>query len=332
MIIDQDALLRAIPKLAAKRIVIVGDVLLDEYLTGQASRLSREAPIPVLEFLSRHTIPGGAANPAMNIVALGSQATQVGLIGDDAIGRELVDALRAANVDTSGLVKDPARATTQKTRIVSQGSLRFPQQLARLDRIDRTPPPPTIEEALILQVNISAPVADAVLVSDYRNDLLSPALVQAVLDVTREKGNLSIVDSQGNLDKYRGYDVIRANDRDTAAYLNRPLTTEADFGTATAELLDRLDTHGIVIGRGAQGVSLRGRRTPYTHFPATNPTEVFDVTGAGDTSVALLALGLVARLSLAEAAYLSNVAAGLVVQKLGNATVSPSELTTTLNT
>ncbi len=323
--------MRAIPKLAAKRIVVVGDVLLDEYLTGRAGRLSREAPIPVLEFVSRRTIPGGAANPAMNIVALGSRATQVGLIGDDEIGRELVAALRAADVDAGGLVKDPERITTQKTRIVSQGSLRFPQQLARLDRIDRTPPSARIEETLALQIKISAPVADAVLVSDYRADLLSPALVRTVLDVTREKGALSIVDSQGNLDKYRGYDVIRANDRDTAACLNRPLTTEADFEAATAELLDRLDTRGIVIGRGAQGVSLRGRRTPYTHFPATNPTAVFDVTGAGDTSVAVLALGLVARLSLAEAAFLANVAAGLVVKKLGNATVSPPELAGALN-
>ena len=151
-------------------------------------------------------------------------------------------------------------------------------------------------------------------------------MVRAALDAATAHGLLLAADSQGELDKYRGYDIIRANHRDTAAYLNRPLRTEADFEAAADELLARLDARGIVIGRGAQGVSLRGRNTPYRHFSPANPTEVFDVTGAGDTSVAVLALGLVAGLNLARAAQLANYAAGLVVQKLGNAAPSPEEL------
>jgi len=129
---EPSLLLRAIPRLAGHRLLVIGDVILDEYLTGNAARLSREAPIPVLEFAGRRVIPGGAANPAMNIAALGSAVTQIGLVGDDEAGRELIARLREAGIDASGIVTDRTRCTTQKTRIVSQGSLRFPQQLARL--------------------------------------------------------------------------------------------------------------------------------------------------------------------------------------------------------
>jgi len=323
---EPSLLLRAIPRLAGHRLLVIGDVILDEYLTGNAARLSREAPIPVLEFAGRRVIPGGAANPAMNIAALGSAVTQIGLVGDDEAGRELIARLREAGIDASGIVTDRTRCTTQKTRIVSQGSLRFPQQLARLDRVARHTPPPDVEAALIRQIRIAAPAADAVLVSDYRNGMLTPAIVRAARAAADENGILLVVDSQGELDKYRGYHIVRANHRDAAAYLRRPLRAEADFESATADLLEHLEARGVVIGRGAQGVSLRGRNTPYCHFPAANPTEVFDVAGEGDTSVAVLALGIVAGLNLAQAARLANFAAGLVVRKLGNATPSPAEL------
>ncbi len=323
---DTARLVQIIPRFSRQRVQVVGDIVLDEYLIGRAERLSREAPIPVLELVERKTIPGGAANPAVNVTALGGEASLVGLVGDDAAGTELVAQLRAAGIDASGIIKDGARKTTQKTRIVTQETSRFPQQLARLDRVDRFPPSEKIAEKIILQLKIGAPVSSAVLLSDYRNGMLTRSLVEAAITACHNAGNLLIVDSQGNLDKYRGCDVIRANDRDTAAFLNRPLKTESDFETATAKLLDTLDTRAIVIGRGADGVSLRGRNTPYHHFPAANPSEVFDVTGAGDTSVAVLALGIVSGLDLAQAAFLANIAAGLVVLKLGNATVSPEEL------
>lgn len=323
---DTVRLMQVIPRFARQRVQVVGDVVLDEYLIGRAERLSREAPIPVLELVERKTIPGGAANPAMNVKALGGEASLVALVGDDAAGKELVARLRTAGIDASGIIKEASRRTTQKTRIVAQESFRFPQQLARLDRVDRHPPDAEIEEKIILQLKIGAPVASAVLLSDYRNGMMARAVVEAAIATTTDAGNLLIVDSQGELDKYRGCDVIRANDRDTADFLNRPLATEADFEAATADLLEMLDVRAVVIGRGADGVSLRGRNTPYHHFPAANPEEVFDVTGAGDTSVAVLALGIVSGLDLAQAAFLANIAAGLVVRKLGNASVSPDEL------
>ncbi len=328
--IQRAKLSEAIPHLSHRQILVIGDVILDEYLMGQANRLSREAPIPVLEYQSRQTIPGGATNPAMNIVALGSSAAQIGLIGDDAAGQELVTCLEATQIDASGLVVDATRPTTQKTRLVAQGSLRFPQQIARLDRLDRQPPSSNVEAKLIQQLEIKAPMADALLISDYGNGLLTPNIVEATRRLSHNHNKRLIVDSQGHLDKYQGFDIIRANDRDTAAYLKQPLTSEADFQRATTTLLQTLQAQGLIIGRGDQGVSFQGKQTPYTHLPATNPREVFDVTGAGDTVIAVLTLGLIATLNLAEAVCLANYAAGLVIQKLGNATPSPQELRSAL--
>jgi len=300
--------------------------MLDEYLVGKAVRLSREAPIPVLEFESRRTVPDGAANPAMNIARLGSHALQLGLVGDDDVGRELVAHLRAGGIDAGGIIIDTDRATTQKTRIVSQINFRFPQQLARLDRVDRHPPIPTIESAVIVALTQMMPTVDAVLVRDYRSGMLTPHIVQAVLTEAPRHGCLTCVYSQGNHDKYRGFDIIRANQHDTETYLGRSLRSEDEFADAMSDLLDHLAAQGIVIGRGAEGVSLLGKDVAYHHFRPANLTEVFDVIGAGDTSIAVLTLGLIAELDLAQAALLANYAAGLVVQKSGNATPTPAEL------
>lgn len=324
--VNKQNLLQTLEKLPTCRLLVVGDVMLDEYLVGRATRLSREAPIPVLEFEARRTVPGGAANPAMVAAALGAHASLVGLVGADEAGRELIDCLRAANVDAGGIVSRAERRTTQKTRIVSQGSLRFPQQLARLDRLDRRPLAEADVAALIEKMAIAAPVMDAYVLSDYRLGLLTPEIVAAARRLSAEHGFLLLVDSQGELDKYRQCDVIRANSPDTARFLGRPLESEADFEAATAELLDRLEARAVVISRGAQGVSLRGRNTPYTHYPAANRSEVFDVTGAGDASTAVLALGIALGLALDEASLLANYAGGLVVRKLGNATPSREEL------
>ena len=317
-------ILNAIPRLSGKRVLVAGDVILDEYLIGSAARLSREAPVPVLEYRDRRLIPGGAANPAMNVAALGSIALQVGLIGDDLAGQELAAQLEAFGIDVGGLIVDASRCTTQKTRIVSRG--RFPQQLARFDRVDRHPPDAKTEAAVIKRIQALASGADAILVSDYRSGMLSLAVVEALKTAAKRHKLLLVVDSQGNLDKYTGCAIIRANDRDTARYLNRPLQKESDFEAAAGNLLDALNAQGIVIGRGAEGVSLLECGGVYRHFLPVNPTEVFDVTGAGDTSTAVLALGLAAGLDLPQAALLANYAAGLVVQKFGNAAPSAGEL------
>ncbi len=327
--IDKDRLIGFLPCLRGRRIVVVGDVFLDEYVVGRATRLSREAPIPVLEFERRFYLPGGAANPSSNVVALGGVARQVGVVGKDQAGQQLLQKLREAGIDTTGVVTDPSRPTTTKTRIVAQGSLRFPQQLARIDHLDRRPVGKDVEKALIAHLETLVPQADAVLVSDYGTGVVSEAVVAAVLDVARRHDRLTTVDSQGHLQKFHTFDLIKCNHAEAQAVIQWTLSTEDDFRRAGETLSKELGVQAVVITRGPEGMSLIGTGwlfQEYAYLPAANRSEVFDVTGAGDTVIAVLTLALAARVDLLAAAHLSNYAAGLVVRKLGNATATPEEL------
>ena len=309
--------------------MVVGDVFLDEYVVGRATRLSREAPIPVLEFERRFYLPGGAANPSSNVVALGGMALQVGVIGDDEAGQQLLQKLQEAGIDATGVVTDPSRPTTTKTRIVAQGSLRFPQQLARIDHLDRRPVGEDVERAIIAHLETLVPQADAVLISDYRTGVVSEAVVAAVLDVARRHNRLATVDSQGNLHKFHAFDLVKCNHAEAQAVTGRTLLTEDDFRRAGETFLEELGARAVVITRGPEGMSLIGTGSlfqEYAHLPAANRSEVFDVTGAGDTVTAVLTLALAAGVELLAAARLANYAAGLVVRKLGNATATPEEL------
>jgi rfaE bifunctional protein kinase chain/domain len=320
------ALLQLIPRLANHHILVIGDLFLDEYVVGEAARLSREAPIPVLEFVRRFYVPGGAANPAHNIRALGGQATVIGLIGRDSEGAQLLAELRQVGIDPAGVVTDESRPTTTKTRIMAQGSLRFPQQVARLDHLDRRSLDRQVEADLTAQVEYWVPQADAVLISDYQTGVASPAIVHAVLNAARAQGKLCAVDAQGSFDKYAGFHLLKANRQETEAAVGRHLSSEEEYHQASAELLDRLRAQAVIITRGAEGLSVVGRNAGYHHLPAANRSEVFDVTGAGDTVIAVATLALVAGADALLAARLANYAAGLVVRKLGNAVTSGNEL------
>jgi rfaE bifunctional protein kinase chain/domain len=323
-------LLEAIGQLAGHRVLVIGDIFLDEYLIGRPTRLSREAPVPVLEFSERRTLPGGAANPACNIAALRAKAVQIGIVGADEQGRELLIRLKEAGIDIGGIVVDSSRPTTVKTRIVAQGSLRFAQQLARLDRLDRRPPDGAVQDEVLARLADLAPAVDALLISDYRTGLVTSRLVAVCRELAREHKLLLTVDTQGELDKYHGFDLLKCNQHEASAALGYSLEAEEDFRTVTRRLLSKLEAGAIIITRGQQGMSVRGenadKKVPYTHIMAANASEVFDVTGAGDTVIAVATLGLVAGLSLLTSARLANYAAGLVVRKLGNATPTPEEL------
>lgn len=317
-------LLDLIPRLATVRLVVVGDVFLDEYLVGRIERVSREAPIPVLEFVRRFTVAGGSANPAHNAAALGATVHVVGMVGDDEPADELRARLTEIRVG-DGLVTDDKRPTTVKTRVLAEGTLVFPQQVARLDRLDRTPAPPQVEASLISQIEYLLPHADAVLVSDYKTGVTTPRVIEACRLLAKRFGKLLAVDSQGDLPKYKGFDLIRAGSRDAAASINRPLVTDADYEAALRGLARDLDARIIAIGRAEEGMSIVWDKA-YKHLSAANRTDVFDVTGAGDTQVAVMTLALAAGGSPLAAARLSNYAAGLVVRKVGNAVPTPDEL------
>lgn len=313
-----------IPQLAGRRILVVGDVCLDEYLTGAATRLSREAPVPVLEFESRRLIPGGAANPAASIVALGSTALQAGVTGADPDGATLRDLLAAHGIDATALITDADRPTTVKTRIMAQMGLRFPQQIARLDRLSREPIRPNVERALQHALEPLLATVDAVLCSDYRTGLLTPSLVawlraHAAAPLT--------ADAQGQFDKYRGFALVKCNAAEAADYLRRELHSAADFADAARTLCARLDLTGaMVITRGAAGVTFARPDGTTEHCPAPAVTDVFDTVGAGDTAIAVLTLAHVAGIDTADGAQLANYASGLVVRRFGNYAPGPAEL------
>lgn len=324
--VDKDALLRALPRLRDLNILVLGDLFLDEYIVGRATRLSREAPVPVLEFDRRFYLPGGAANPAHNISALGSTAHQLGVIGDDDAGRKLVNHLRGAGTVTDGVVTDPARTTTTKTRVVAEGTLVFPQQLARIDQAERRPLDANVTAELVAHLQQIAPRVDALLFSDYKTGVVNEETIATALRVARDHGKLITVDSQGDLYKFKGFDLVKCNRREAEAQLGRKLGADADFEQAGEGLLAELGSSAIVITRGDEGMSLIGREEGTLHIPAANRTEVFDITGAGDTVIAVMTLALAAGLSATDGVHLANYAAGLVVRKLGNATPSQEEL------
>lgn len=316
----------AVGRLAGRRVLIVGDLLLDEYLFGRPERLSREAAIPVLEFRSRRPIPGGAANPARNIVALGGAAVTLGIVGDDQGGAELVELLEGAGVDTSAILHVPERPTTLKTRVLAEVPLTVPQQLARIDRLDRSPLDPELERQALERLEQHIGQVDAVLCSDYRVGFLSATLIAAIVQRCRERGVLLAVDSQGLLDAYAGATLIRCNLDEASAYLGRQLRTDEALREGLGEMVRRLDAGAVIVTRGGAGFVIQGRELPYTHVPALPIGEVFDATGAGDTFIAVTTLALAAGLTALDAARIANVAAGLVVRHIGNAVVTQPEL------
>jgi rfaE bifunctional protein kinase chain/domain len=323
-----------IPRLAGQRVLVVGDVILDEYLVGKTTRLSREAPIPVLEFEARQLIPGGAANPAANIAALGSTPIQIGVIGPDSAGTNLRQVLQARGIDTGGLVTDAGRPTTVKSRIMAQMGLRFPQQVARLDTLSREPIHAGVERQVRALLDQHIRYMNAVLLSDYHCGLLTPSLVDTIRALAGEAGVLLTADAQGELDKYAGFGIVKCNADEARAYLRRNLETGADFAAAALEIGAALRlTGGMVITRGADGATVAVcASNQAVHSPAPAVTDVYDTVGAGDTAIAVLTLAAAAGASYTEAAALANYASGLVVRRVGNYTPTPAELAWALAT
>ncbi len=314
-----------IPALANHCVLVVGDVILDEYLMGRATRISREAPVPVLEYEARRLIAGGAANPAANITRLGSRAVQIGLVGTDEFADRLREVLAQQHIDTRALLTDSQRPTTVKTRIMAQTGLRFPQQIARLDRIPQQPVCDASHAQIVEALRTHLPTADAVLFSDYRGGLITAGLVDAVRQMNGAA--LLTADAQGSLDKYHGFALIKCNADDAQEYLGRSLATTEEYGEAARSLRQSLNLSGaMVITRGGDGATLATASGEVTHCPAPAVLDVFDTVGAGDTSIAVMTLALAAAADYAQAVTLANYASGIVVQRVGNYAPTPAEL------
>jgi rfaE bifunctional protein kinase chain/domain len=305
-------------RLAGRRVLVVGDLVLDEYVTGRPARVSREAPVLVLDVFEREHRAGSAASPAANVTALGSAATIVGVVGCDGAGARLEDGLRRLGVSDQGLVRSSEAVTPTKTRILAQGftgGLHGRQQVLRLDETSRLP----LDAAAACTEHVArlAPSCDAVLLSDYRGGVVSEATITAA----RASGRPITVDSQGDLRRFGQVDLLKINQAEAQAALGH-----ADVQGAGESLRRELGAGVLVITLGADGMLVfEGLATP-AHVPALRATEVFDVTGAGDTVIAVLTLGLIAGLSARRSAELASAAASIVVRRLGVAVATPDEI------
>ncbi len=308
-------------RLAGTRVLVFGDVMLDEYVTGHAGRISPEAPVAVLEEQQRSYVPGGAANTAANVASLGGSAMVVGLVGDDAAAAHLRDALVEAGVDFSGLVADPARPTTTKTRIVAGQ-----HQLVRVDREARDQAVGALESGLLSAVEARLPQARACVVSDYAKGTVTRRLARRVIAAAVEQGVPVVVDPKTNdFRKYHGATVITPNALELARALGLESVGDGGVLAAGRKLQRSLGHTSILVTLGARGVALFAPGEEPYEVPS-RARSVFDVTGAGDTVVAALALALGAGRPMPVAVELANLAAGVAVSKPGTARVTLAEL------
>jgi D-beta-D-heptose 7-phosphate kinase/D-beta-D-heptose 1-phosphate adenosyltransferase len=303
-----------------RRVLCVGDLMVDRFVYGEVSRVSPEAPIPVLARSRELVMLGGAGNVARNVAALGGTAALVGLIGGDAEANEAQRLVGEEPGVEGYLVTDAGRPTTLKTRFVSAG-----QQLLRVDMEESRPVSGEIEQRLVRTIRDAADGSGVILLSDYGKGVVTDAVIAACHDAARA-GAKVVVDSKArSFARYGGIDLVKPNAAELAYATDLPTGTDAEVEAALARALELWATRAVLVTRAAKGVSLAVRGEPVRHFP-TVAREVFDVSGAGDTTLAALGLALAAGVDLAEAVAFAQLAAGVAVGKAGTATVSPEEL------
>ena len=346
---------RLLPRFRKIRIGVLGDLMLDRYLWGTASRLSPEAAVPVVDFVSRSDCLGGAGNVAANLVSLGARVEVFGVVGgkksherffDDEAGEALRECFRQAKIGERGVLADALRVTTVKTRVIARH-----QQIVRIDQECRDAVAPQTAEKLFRRIVGALQQLDALVLSDYDKGLITDAFADRVLHACHQrKIPVFVKPKTSRLDAYRGARAIVCNTKEAGFYVTRSLMDEKSVEEAGRALLPHFGCAAVVITRGEKGMSIFEEVSPrHLHIPATSfeltyarvgqpgiergatGRQVFDVTGAGDTVLSVLSLAVTAGVSLPDAAFLANTAAGVVVGKLGTATINPKELAAALD-
>jgi D-beta-D-heptose 7-phosphate kinase/D-beta-D-heptose 1-phosphate adenosyltransferase len=309
-----------------RKILVIGDIILDEYIFGKVSRISPEAPVPVVEVQSCNYLPGGAAYVATHINNLGGNVYLTGIIGDDKYGDEICKSLQNGNISIDGLIKDFERPTILKTRVIAQH-----QQVVRIDYEKKSHITKGIMERILNYVNNVIKEIEVVVISDYGKGVVIPSLIKKVIKLAHRFSKPIIVDPKPTYCLlYKGVTVITPNTAEAGASVGKVISNEKILIKVGKELLKRLNAKCVLITRGEDGMSLFEKGKEVVHIP-TYAKEVYDVTGAGDTVVSILALSLAGGASIIDSAYLANIAAGIVVGKLGTAKVTLEEIKQALN-
>ncbi len=318
---DPETLISAVQRFRNKRILVLGDMMLDRFIWGAVSRISPEAPVPVVEIKTENTRLGGAANVASSIRSLEGIPVPIGVIGNDFEGDLLREEFRALGSPTGGLVIDKLRPTSIKTRIFAHH-----QQVCRTDREDRSALSFGIQSRVADKFSAALQSVEAVIVSDYAKGLISPPLLRRTLPKAKSARKIICIDPKmKNFAVYQPATVITPNTTEAEYASGMAISGTRDLLRAGKKILSESGIKHLLVTRGEEGMALFENDTKVTCIP-TVAKEVFDVTGAGDTVISTLALGLVSGLSILESAILSNIAAGIVVGKLGTASVTPEEL------
>ncbi|WP_158826383.1 D-glycero-beta-D-manno-heptose-7-phosphate kinase [Mucilaginibacter lacusdianchii] len=319
MLLDKVRALRQSPK--QPDILVIGDLMIDHYVWGDATRLSPEAPVPVVNIKSETTTLGGAANVAQNLISLGAKVTLAGVIGDDISGGQLTTILEQEGIDTCAIVKDASRPTTVKTRVLA-GS----HQLVRVDREVTDPVSEAMEDEMLEKLNACIAKSDIILFSDYNKGLFSPSLSQKLIKAAVEHQKKVIVDPKGlNYAKYKGAHIIKPNRKElTEAAKVEKIKTTGDLREASKIIFDQTGIDYLVVTLSEEGMAIVSELT-YKMLPV-KATEVFDVTGAGDTVLAAMAYFMATGFNLEEACELANHAAAIVIRRVGSATTSVDEI------
>ena len=324
---DNEKLIDLIKKLSEAKILVVGDLALDEMVYGNTERISREAPVLILQHTHTKFILGGASNAAHNVSEInGGKVSVIGIIGDDYQGEDLRRAFEEANIDCSSLIVDKTRKTITKTRISGSCSHSITQQIVRIDRQTNAPISSETEEKMIAEIKKLVPKHDAIILSDYHIGTLSDNVIKAVVDTAKEFDKVVIVDAQRNLDRYKGITSMTPNLPDTQKHVGFYLKSKEDFLKAGNLLIEQTSAPAVLITCGAEGMVVVEKGGKYTHIPVFNKAEVFDVTGAGDTVTAVYTLALAVGADPVYAAIIGNIAAGIVVKQFGCATTSIDEI------
>lgn len=314
---DIDSLFKAFRKC---RIAVIGDLMLDKYIFGHVSRISPEYPVPVVDVTKQEFRLGGAANVAVNTRAMGAETILIGVTGADADATSLRKLLEDGGISPEDIVTDESRPTTSKTRILSQN-----HHITRVDHEKRTPVDEHVEEEIIGKVNKELDSLDAIILEDYNKGVLTPRVAGEIISLARKHNVPVLVDPklQGFFN-YQGCTVFKPNLSEIAASLGTVLTNNSEeIEKACKELKEKMECRDLVVTRSEKGITIFNDR--FTHIPATS-LEVADVSGAGDTVIALLALGIASGLSITQSAEIANLAAGTVCQEVGAVAVKPEKL------
>lgn len=327
MYINKEQLVSYIKKLNEPKVLVIGDLAIDEMIYGDAERISREAPVLILHHSNTKLILGAASNAAHNVSTLNNgKVSVIGVCGDDFQATQLRETFEEANVNCGLLVVDPSRKTTTKTRISGSITTSITQQIVRIDRQTNALLSPEIEEEVLKQIERAIPEHDAVILSNYHIGTLTPKIIQETIRLANQYNKVVVVDAQKDLEIYKNVTSMTPNLPDTQKSVGFEIETEEDLKRAGDKLLDATNAKSILITCGADGMFVTRAHGNYTKIPVFNKSEVFDVTGAGDTVTAVYTLALAAGAEPSYAAIIGNIAASIVVRQFGCATTTIDEI------